>query len=147
MENKKKGFTIIELLCALSILSILFSFSMMNFSGFNKLQNKIDVDVFNNSLINFINYSKEYCREENVSGYIYFDIEKGFIYLVCGIQKINQLQLPQNFTLNIVRPGNKIKIDNRGMTEDACTIQFKDREGKIHYSTMCVGTAFVEIKN
>lgn len=146
MKTKSKGFTIIELLIVLGIISILFSCSLINFSGCSKLQNRIDVDIFSNSLINLINNSKQYCRDKNVGGYLYFDTGKNIIYLNSGTQLVYKLKLPDKFKLNIVRPGNKIKIDNRGITEDACTIQYKDREGEMHSITMCVGTAFVEFK-
>lgn len=145
-KNKKKGFTVIELLIVIGMISILFSCSLVNFGGYNKLQNRIDVDIFSNSLINLINNSKEYCRDKNIGGYLYFDTEKNFVCLNSGTQRVYKLELPDKFTLNIVRPGNKIKIDNRGITEDACTIQYKDREGEMHCITMCVGTAFVEFK-
>jgi prepilin-type N-terminal cleavage/methylation domain-containing protein len=145
-KNKKRGFTIIELIIVLGMVSILLSITLINFGGYNKLKNKVDVDVFSNSLINLVNNSKEYCRDNNIGGYLYFDTEKSVIYLNCGLQQVYKLQSPDKFKLNIVRPGNKIKIDNRGITEDACTIQYKDRENEIHCITMCVGTAFVEFK-
>lgn len=146
VKNKKNGFTIIELVMVIGIASILFSISLINFGGYNKLQNRIDVDIFSNSLINLINNSKEYCRDKKSGGYLYFDTDKNVICLNCGVQKIYKLELPDKFKLNIVRPGNKIRIDNRGITEDACTIQYKDREKKMHCITMCVGTALVEFK-
>ncbi len=145
-SNRNKGFTIIELIMVIGIASILFSISLINFGGYNKLQNKIDVDIFSNSLINLVNNSKEYCRDENIGGYLYFDTEKNAVCLNCGLQEVYRLELPDKFKLNIVRPGNKIKIDNRGITEDACTIQYKDSEEKMHCITMCVGTAFLEFK-
>lgn len=145
-KNRKKGFTILELVMVIGMASILFSISLINFGGYNKVQNKIDVDIFSNSLINLVNNSKEYCRDKNVGGYLYFNTEKNAICLNCALQQIYRLDLPDEFKLNIVRPGNKIKIDNRGITEDACSIQYKDRENKMHCITMCVGTAFVEFK-
>ncbi|WP_241428169.1 type II secretion system protein [Clostridium sp. DJ247] len=145
--NKHKGFTFIELIIVLSILCTIFSMSLVNIGGYSKLQNSIDVDVFSNDVVNFINNSKSYCRDNNIGGYIYFDTNKNSVSFICGLKKIYTLNLPDKFTLNIVRPGNKIKIDNRGITSDACTIRYKDRKGKPHYITMSVGTAYVEIKN
>ncbi|WP_406542253.1 type II secretion system protein [Clostridium ljungdahlii] len=71
---KKKGFTVIELLLVLSIFSILLSFSLVNLGTFGNLKNKIDVDLTNNNILDFINKSKTYCRDkEEEGGYIYFD--------------------------------------------------------------------------
>lgn len=143
---KKKGFTFIELIMVLSILAILFSYSLVSLSGYNQLQNKIDVDLFSNNIINFINRSKSYCRDNQSGGYIYFDIINKRISLNCDGHEVYNLNVPQGFTLNMVRSTNKIKIDNLGVSADACSIKFKDRKGEYHCLTMCVGTAYVEIK-
>lgn len=143
---KSKGFTIIELVLVIGIISVFLSFSLINASGYKKLSNKIDVDFFSNSLLNYITNSKEYCRDTDKSGHIYFDSERGLITFNCGIRQVNDLSLPDGFSLNDVRSDNKIKITNMGKTGSSCTIKFRDREGKLHCITMCVGTEYVDIK-
>lgn len=147
IKMKNKGFTLIELMMVISIISVLLSISLIKFSGYSKLENKMDVDLFNNSLLNFINNSKGYCRDNNIDGYILFDIERNTITFNSELERVNTLTIPYKFILNTEVSGNKIKIDNRGITANACTISYKDREGKIHSLTMCVGTAYVEIKS
>lgn len=144
--RKNKGFTLLELILVLSIISIFFSISLINIRGYRKLNNKIDVELFSNTLLNYINNSKEYCRDNGVGGYIYFDIERNMITLNCGIRQINNLSLPDDFSLKQVGLDNKIKITNIGTTGSSCTIQFIDREGETHDITMCVGTEYVQIK-
>ena len=146
LKVKSKGFTIIELVLVIGIISVFLSFSLINASGYRKLNNKIDVDFFSNSLLNYINNSKEYCRDNVERGYIYFDSERDLITLNCGIKQINTLPLPDGFSLNDVRSDNKIEITNMGTTGSACTIKFRDREGELHHITMCVGTEYVDIK-
>ncbi|AZV56095.1 type II secretion system protein [Clostridium sp. AWRP] len=144
---KKRGFTVIELLLVLSIFSILLSFSLVNLGTFSNLKNKIDVDLTNNNILDFINKSKTYCRDEKEEGgYIYFDTKNNEITFNVELGEIFKLKLPEGFVLNRVREDNRIKIDNMGITEDACSIKFKDRKGEMHCITMCVGTAYVDIK-
>lgn len=144
---KTKGFTLLELLLVMSIFSILLSFSLINLGAFSKITNKVEVDLTDNNIINFINKSKAYCRDNRKEGgYIYFDENNKSITFIIGLDEIFKMKLPDGFTLNKVRDDNKIKIDNRGITQDACSIKFKDRKGEIHCLTMCVGTAYVEIK-
>lgn len=143
---KTKGFTLIEMTLCLSIIFIVFSYSLINYSGFSKLQNKIYAETFGSSLINFINNSKRYCREKNNGGYIYFDIDKNCVTFNSGTERIYTLEVPDGFKLTSVRDNNKIKIDNRGLTGSACTIEYIDRKGKSYFVSMCVGSAYVEFK-
>lgn len=143
---KAKGFTLIEMTLCLSIIFIIFSYSLINYSGFSKLQNKIYSETFGSSLINFINNSKRYCREHNNGGYIYFDLDKNYITFNSGIDRVYILKVPDGFKLTSVRDNNKIEIDSRGVTESACTIEYIDRKGESHFVSMCVGSAYVEFK-
>lgn len=146
-SNKNKGFTLIEMLVVIGIIATFLSFSLINFGAYRKLTNKVDSEIFSNSLLNFINNSKEYCRDNGSGGYIYFNCDNDVITFNCGLKEIYRLPLPEGFEMNKVRDDNKIQIDNRGITADACTINFKDREGTMHSMGMGVGTAYVEIKN
>lgn len=141
-----KGFTLIELVIVIGMISVFLSFSLINISNYRKLNNNIDVELFSNSLLNYINNSKEYCRDNNIGGYIYFDVERNLIVLACGIREINNLPLPDGFSLQEIGRGNKIMITNIGTTGSSCTIKLKDREGNAHDITMCVGTEYVDIK-
>jgi prepilin-type N-terminal cleavage/methylation domain len=146
IKHKNKGFTLLELVLVLGITSIFLSLSLINIRGYRELNNKIDVELFSNSLLNYINNSKEYCRDNSIGGYIYFDLERNIITLNCGIKQISSLPLPADFSLKQVGADNKIKITNIGTTGSSCTIKFMDREGEPHDITMCVGTEYVQIK-
>ncbi|WP_333860394.1 type II secretion system protein [Clostridium sp.] len=147
IKSKAKGFTLMELILTIALFSMLLSFSLINMGGFSSIKNRIDVDLTGNRIINFINNSKIYCRDKSKkSGYIYFNVKDGIITFNSGMEEILKMELPEGFILNQVSNDNKIKIDNRGITADACSIKFKDRKGEIHCLTMCVGTSYVEFK-
>jgi len=144
----KKGFTLIEVVVVISIMTILFGYSLLNLRSFNRIENNIEVQLFGNTLVDFVINSKKYCKDNNLSGYIYFITNKNSAQFCCGTNVIGSVKLPVNFSeLSVNRTGGKISIDNKGFSKDACTIKFKDREGDMHYITMCVGTANVEFKN
>ncbi|UZQ50891.1 type II secretion system protein [Clostridium kluyveri] len=147
LEIKLKGFTLIELILVIGLFSILLSFTLINMGAFSSMKNRIDVDLTGNRIINFINNSKIYCRDKGKQGgYIYFNVKDGNITFSSGLEEIFKMELPEGFTLNQVSNDNRIKIDNRGITADACSIKFKDRKGEMHCLTMCVGTTYVEFK-
>ncbi|WPC40930.1 type II secretion system protein [Clostridium sp. JS66] len=142
---KSKGFTLIELMLVLTITSILLSYSFINLTGVNTLQNDIEAETFGNVMVNFINNSREYCRDKNIDGCIYFDEDRKDLTLNCGLEEIRKLQLPDKFALVIGRSDKKIQINN-GEIVGATKIIFIDRKGEKHHVTVCVGSAYVDFK-
>ncbi|WP_051541991.1 type II secretion system protein [Clostridium lundense] len=142
-----KGFTIIELLVYMGLLSISAAFITLNINGFSNITNNLDYTLCDQSIINFINNGKQYCREKKISGKICFlNNDKSIIFYCSGI-RINKYDLPTKFVFT--KAGNskrEIGINEKGITGDACTIAYKDRKGKVHEITISVGTAHVEIK-
>jgi len=144
---KKHGFTLIELLMAVSIMTVLFSCSLMSVRSCRAVSNRIDVEVFGNSLVNFITASKKHCRDNDTGGYVYIIAARNIVQMSCGTEVKKKLKMPEGFRdLYVNRTGSKILIDNKGFTSDACTIRFRDRLGALHYVTISVGTAYVDFK-
>jgi prepilin-type N-terminal cleavage/methylation domain-containing protein len=145
--RKKGGFTLIEVMVALAIAAVLFGYSLMNMRSYSNMVNDMDVQVFGNTLANFIITSKIYCRDNGVNCYIYFVTASNTVQLNYGTRVIKKLKMPAGFSgISINRTGSRMLIDNLGFTKDACTIRFTDRNGGIHYLTVSVGTANVEFK-
>lgn len=143
----KKGLTLIELIFFMSLCTVVFTISFIKLSGYNKIKNNIAVDEIGVSLINFINNSREMCMEEKKQGYIYFNVKENKMIFNIAYTYKEELHFPKEIIMKSVNsPGGKIIIDNRGFTSNACTIKFKDEEGRIHKVTICVGTAHVEFK-
>ncbi|MBP2031457.1 prepilin-type N-terminal cleavage/methylation domain-containing protein [Clostridium algifaecis] len=142
----KKGFTLIELIIVICIMSIIFSYSLINLGSIGSLENKIDVDVFDNELLCFINRAKVYCREKNVSGYIRFDLNRRNITFNNDIEEISKMDLPEKFNIISSTGNNIIMINSSGVLGDSCSIEFKDRNGNRHCITICVGSFYAEVK-
>lgn len=148
MSILKKGFTLIETIVCISIISL---FLVMYFKGFNTykiFQRDLEGEYGANQILAFIDNSKQYCREKNTSADIVFSNSK--LILLCANGYKMQSQLPESIKItevNIAKNNGEMFINNKGVTTStACTITFQDGNKNTHRITNCVGTAFVEIK-
>ena len=143
-----KGFTLIEMVMVLAIISIIGGSSIISASYYKTLKNKIDGDYYCNATLTFINNSKMYCRENSCSAIITFDIAKNEVKLENGLTTVNKLIFSNKMTLYEVqgrRSNRDIVIDKNGSSNDACTIILKDNNLIKHEITMRVGTSYVKI--
>nr|WP_254903552.1 prepilin-type N-terminal cleavage/methylation domain-containing protein [Clostridium tyrobutyricum] len=143
---KKSGFTLIELMIVISIISVIFSFSLIKFNGFNSLKDRIYVDELNNKILSFIVKSKMYCKDRDSSGYIRFDQNNNNIIYYNNLTRVYKMNLPEEFKLSINTEDNKVHINNDGMIQNAFSIKFQDGKGEMHCITVNVGTFYADIK-
>ena len=145
----RKGFTLIEIIMVIAIMSIVSGVSVLSLRYYKTVVNSLDADYYCNAVVNFINNSKMYCRENSCSAIVNFDKGKNQIKLVNGFNMVNKLMLKDKITLFSFtgRVNNTyIVIDSKGYSNDAFTIILKDNNSKKHEITMRVGTAYVKIK-
>ncbi len=122
--------------------------SVVSTRYYKAVRNKVDADYYCNAIVSFINNSKMYCRENSCSATITFDVVRNEMRFKNGINTINKLTFSNKITLHEVqgrRNNRDIVIDNRGYSNDACTISLVDNNSKEHEITMRVGTAYVKI--
>ena len=146
--KKKSGFTLIEMIIVISIMSIIGGCSVISIQYYKTIKNKIDADYYCNAVVSFINNSKVYCRENTCSTVITFDMQKNEMKIHADGVLINNLTLSNKITLYDVtgrRSNNDIVNDDEGNSNDSCTISLKDNNSKLHTITMRVGTAYVKI--
>jgi prepilin-type N-terminal cleavage/methylation domain-containing protein len=145
----RKGFTLIEIIMVIAIMSIVSGVSVLSLRYYKTVNNSLDADYYCNAVVNFINNSKMYCRENSCSAIVNFDKGKNQIKLVNGFNMVNKLMLKDKITLFSFtgRVNNTyIVIDSKGYSNDAFTIILKDNNSIKHEITMRVGTAYVKIK-
>ena len=143
-----KGYTLMELIVVMAIIAIMLSFCTLGGKWYKTYLNRIDTNYTGDSIFIFITNAKQYCREKESRGCICFNTIDNQITFVCNGKLRDSFQLPKGFNLygtNLT--DNMINIDGKGFTSDACTIKFRDKEGRLHSLTLCVGTAYVEIQN
>ncbi len=143
-----KGFTLIEMILVLSIISIIGGCSVISIKYYKTVKNKLDADYYCNATVSFINNSKMYCREKSCSLVITFDPSRNEMRLKNGMKTVNTLSFSNKIILDRVsgrRTNGDILIDNKGYSNDACTITLKDNNSVEHQITMRVGSEFVKI--
>ena len=142
------GHTLIELMVVIAIIAILLASYTISSNSYNSYLNSIDIKYGQDSILVFIINAKQYCREKEKSGYIVFDTIENQLRFYSESKLRDKFLFPSSLKLyGINTSDSKINIDNKGFTTDACTIQFRDKKGKIHSITLCVGTACVEIQD
>ena len=144
----RKGFTLIEIVLIIGIISIISGCSIMSVRYYKTIKNKVDADYYCNAVVHFINSSKMYCRENSSSATVVFDIGRNKMKLNSGINTIRELTFKDKITLYEVngrRTNNDIVIDKRGYSNDGFTIVLRDNNLIRHEISMRVGTGYVKV--
>ena len=144
LMKKKSGFTLIEMIIVISIMSIIGGCSAISVRYYKTIENKIEADYYCNAVVSFINNSKMYCRENSCSAAIILDIEKNEMKLNKGTDMIRKLTFSNKIRLDTATR-KKIVIKNKGYSDDACTITLMDNKSKPYTITMRVGSEYVKI--
>ncbi|MFT8314670.1 MAG: type II secretion system protein [Clostridium sp.] len=144
-----KGFTLIEILVVMAIISIITSIMLIEVKNYKALKNDIEVKRFNSEMISFINNIRVQCILNE--SFAEFSFQKGSdeVKVYEGPNIRDRLKLPSSFTIkenNVITSDKLIYIDSRGMITTPCSLKYLDRKGKEHTITIGVGTAYAEIK-
>lgn len=136
-NNKKKGYTLIELIVVVFILCILAGISSLSFNIMNSTINTLKVNYAINDITNFLSYSKYYCKNNNVNGVIFLrkegNMELKSVYN--NITSSEKISLPKGlkFTTNY-----QINCNSDGVLSSD-TIYFYDKDNKGYKITISVG--------
>lgn len=146
VNMKYKGFTLIELVIVISIAASVFWGSMNIIKSCKRIKNNTEYKGCSNSILRFIQSSKEYCRKNYAAGRIYVN-ENGILCFTANNTIIKRLRIPEGFnTLHINTKDGRIIINEAGLVSSACTISYNDREKENHNITIWVGTFCADIK-
>jgi len=144
----RRGFTLIEMVVVIAIITLMLGCSIISVRYYKSVKNKVDADYYCNAIVDFINNSKMYCRQNTCSAIVTFDKVRNEINLENGLNTVNTLALTNKITLYSVvsrRITGNIEIDKYGYSNDACTIILRDNNLIEHEITMRVGTSYVKI--
>ena len=141
----KKGYTLIELIIVLAIISILILPSINISKSYSESIMRIKGKSIANEIGNLISYGKSYCRYYDILGLIEINKEEGKIVFkdISGRTKIiktifleDGFKFVTNDTFSISKLGNIQKSD---------TIRGIDKNGKLYKVTISTGIGSVNI--
>lgn len=144
---KKVGFTLIETIVSIFILTILFSIG----TSLNKLGSNLFKDMKNTAYIyeiqNLLSYGKAVCREKNKYGKITIDSRKNQIRFIEGADNIEKIiNMPKEISINEERY-QSIFITPDGKISRGITIELIDDYKEKYDITIGVGVDLIVIKN
>ncbi|MPM66062.1 hypothetical protein SDC9_112967 [bioreactor metagenome] len=143
----KKGFTLIEIMVTMALLSIITATSLICLKGFKELKEKTDMDHAVNSVVEFINAAKSFSRNNNCSTNINISGNKDELELYSNIEKIKFCKLPRGIKITrVTSDGDDIKINNVGKAINACTLTLNNDGSLTREITIKVGTGYVSEK-
>jgi prepilin-type N-terminal cleavage/methylation domain-containing protein len=143
---KKFGFTLIETMISICILTILFSIGISQSKFGNNLIHDIEKTDYIYEIQNLISYGKAMCREKNKYGEIIIDSRKNEIKFVEGWDSIEKsIKLPKEVALI---PKNKsMLIGPEGKIVQGNTITLVDNYKEKQDITISVGGDLITIKD
>ncbi|MEW8957343.1 type II secretion system protein [Clostridium sp.] len=131
---KKRGFTLIELMAVITILLI---FMAMIPLGINiKGASREDLQEFTGSFVKFINESRYYCINKNVSGKIALVKEDNeyILKFLSGTENIMVLYVPSNIkTITLINTNSndqRISVNSEGTLTGVGEINIISDEGR-----------------
>ncbi|WP_017415695.1 prepilin-type N-terminal cleavage/methylation domain-containing protein [Clostridium tunisiense] len=143
----KKGFTLIELIITISLISIIVTASLMSLKGFKEFKDNFEMDYTVNHTIEFINSAKCFSRSKGSSSIIVINEEESDIQLYFNRRMLKNFKLPNNIKIN--SNNDDIEISNLGKigSGEACTITLTNRRtNDAAQITLKVGTGYVSEK-
>ena len=142
---KKDGFTLIETMVSIFILTILFSVGLSQ-SKFkeNVSHGMEETDCFY-EIQNLISYGKAMCRAKNNNGEISIDSSKNEIRFIEGWDNIEKIiKLPEEII--IIDRYKIIQISFEGKIKQGYTIKLIDKSGKRQNIPISVGGDLITIE-
>lgn len=128
---KRNGFTLIETLVSIFIVTILFSVGISIGKFRTKLENDMENTEYIYEIQNLFIYGKAVCREKNKAGKISINTSENKIRFVEGWDNIEKVvTLPKGYFIT----GNhdNLLISSNGKITAGITIQINDNDGKIY---------------
>lgn len=150
-KNKyRKGYTLIELIIVIAILSIITSIVSLNVSKFRKTINKIQIESVINEARSILSFGKSYCRKNKVTGMIIINTNNfSFVVSENGHEIKREIKAIYNLEINSNFSGSYISIDKDGYIKSAGTIGFNSNSYigtiKIGVGNDIIGVSEVDI--
>lgn len=147
--NKKTGFTIIELIVVIFIITIVITGGLGMIASFQKIREKENINNAIYEVVDTLSYAKAYCRKNSREGVVGINTKEDFIdfsfdrynYKFKKVYMPKDIKLVSNFT-----SGTKIKISKDGYINNSGSIEVRYKKKTVATITVSVGNDIINIK-
>lgn len=139
----RKGFTLIEVIAVLAIISIIFTFGGSAIGYYKKLSRDIEIENFLVSFKHLITEGKISAIESQANLKIKIENSSKKIKLMNGINEINHINMPNYIQLN--RNGI-IDITSEGQSKADTTILDNIKDKEKYFISIRVGVDYINIE-
>lgn len=144
-RRKNKGFTIIELMMVLSILSIITLIVSPNVKVYSDKKAEIELEYAMDGIIEIINIGKSYARLNEQPVQVKFTNDKVELYQ--RSTEIKEFKMPRSINrIDLSSTSKSIEINGFGQIGSAQSINIYNRNGGNKTITIKVATAYVSEK-
>lgn len=124
----RKGFTLIETVIVLSIISILSISSLGFYKTFKTTNDKLILENYVYEVKSLLSYAKSYCRQNKIIGQIVIDDRGKHIKFIANSQKIRNIDIGYDFKVTDNFISSYISVGQDGFIKNAGTIRIiKDK--------------------
>lgn len=142
--KKRKGFTLIETIANIAIISIIFSVSIPIYKFKTAVKNDIYISSYLYEIQSLITYGKSICKENEEYGKLVVNSKENNVKFIENWHHIEKtIQLPSSIRLV---SQFTIYITPKGKLESGNTISLLDNENNRHDITIGVGVDTITIK-
>lgn len=141
---KNKGFTLLELIVYISLLSIIMTISIISVKEMTKFKKDAEVNFICKSTYSFLVSSCSECKIENQPGYIYIDKDKMYFKINEICKKSIRLGEEYSLIYNGNVYNNKIVLESDGKIKSNGTLVIKYKNEII--KTIAMNDRVIQIK-
>lgn len=126
---RKKGITLIELIIALSLISVAVSISSFSIKLYDGIQLEAEYEEMRVGILNFFDLASLYCLNRNISANILINRGDSEIMLSNGSTTFMSYSIDGMKFGNTINQSNKIEVDSNGQLRGSGTadFEFKDK--------------------
>lgn len=148
----KRGYTLIELIIVLSIITLFSSIAMINVGKFKERMDNIEFNNLENEVKSLLSFGKSYCRKNKVPGKIIvgadrktitFQVTNSSFPITKTIKLNDDMEIGSNFSSSSSITKDENNINDEGFIKSAGTIVLTNKNKKRIEITISVGNDII----
>ena len=144
-KDKRKGFTLIEVIMYLSLIAVISVITISSFGLVNKIKVSVGVKSDIGKIHDVLLIGKMISKADGVAGKVKYDKNENYIEYYNRDESM-RVDLDYVSIERINSSDGMIYVTDRGMITTACTITIRGYDGKRYEITINVGSYTIDVK-